>query len=110
MATGLTPTAGELLLLDRRRRGYNQVEAAAMYGVRPDRYRDWEADRRTTDQPKPRSRVGRLTLREQCFLLRRRAGKTQRELAEEIGLTRVWVHKMEEGSAPVARLCQFWGV
>lgn len=108
MAAVLTPTRGESLLIWRRRQGFNQVEAAAEYGVHPDRYRDWEADRRTADQP--RRHLGKLLPHEVCVLMRRRAGKTQREVAAAIGLTRLWVIKMEEGAAPVDRLREYWGV
>lgn len=108
MATIVTPTRGESLVIWRRREGLNQVDAAAKYGVHPDRYRDWEADKRDDDQP--RKHLGQLKPHEVCYLLRRRAGKTQREVAAAIGMTRLWVIKMEEGTAPVERLREFWGV
>lgn len=107
MAAIVTPTRGESLVLWRRRKGLNQVQAAAEYGVHPDRYRDWEADKR--DDP-PRQHLGQLKPHEVCYLLRRRAGKTQREVAASIGMTRLWVIKMEEGTAPIERLREFWGV
>jgi hypothetical protein len=107
MAATVTPTRGESLLLWRRRKNLNQVEAAKEYGVPPDRYREWEADRRLDDQP--RRHLGELKPHEVCFLLRRRAGKTQREVAAAIGCTRFWVIKMEGGKAPVERLREYWG-
>lgn len=108
MANKVTPTKGESLIIWRRRQGFNQVQAAAEYNVHPDRYRDWEADKRTEDQP--RQHLGPLKPHEVCYLLRRRADKTQREVAADIGMTRLWVIKMEEGTAPVERLREYWGV
>ncbi len=107
MAATVTPTKGERLLLHRRRKGLNQIEAAKEYGVPPDRYREWEADRRLDDQP--RRHLGEVKPHEVCFLLRRRAGKTQREVAAAIGCTRLWVIQMEGGKAPVERLVEYWG-
>jgi len=107
MAATVTPTRGESLLLWRRRKNLSQVEAAKEYGVHPDRYREWEADKRTIDQP--RRHLGQLKPHEVCFLLRRRAGKTQQEVAAAIGCTRLWVIRMEGGKAPVERLVEYWG-
>lgn len=104
----VTPTRGESLLLWRRRADLNQVEAAAIFKTSPDIYREWEADRRTGDQP--RKHLGALKLHEVCLIMRRRAGQTQRELAKALGCTRLWVISMESGEAPVDRLRQHWGI
>jgi hypothetical protein len=108
MSAVLTPTKGESLLLHRRRKGLNQIEAAKEYDVPVDKYRDWEADRRLDDQP--RRHLGELKPHEVCFLLRRRAGKTQREVAAALGCTRLWVIQMEDGKAPVERLREYWNI
>lgn len=107
MAATLTPTRGEALVIWRRRQNLNQIEAAAAHKVHPDRYREWEADRRADI---PRRGVLPLQPREVCYLLRRRSGKTQREIAAAIGMTRLWVIKMEEGTAPIDRLRHYWGI
>lgn len=107
MVAIVTPTRGESLLLHRRRKGMSQADAAREYGVSPDRYRDWEKDRRLRDQP--RRHLGQLKPHEVCLLLRRRAGKTQREVAADLGCTRLWLVQMENGSAPVDRLREYWG-
>lgn len=104
----ITPTRGESLLLWRRREGLNQTQAAAAFEVHVDKYREWEADRSPADQP--RKHLGQLKPHEVCLLKRRRAGITQREVAAEIGCTRLWVIQMENGDAPTERLCEFWGV
>jgi len=107
MSATVTPTKGESLLLHRRRKGLNQIEAAKEYGVHPDRYREWEADRRLDDQPC--QHLGQLKPHEVCFLLRRRSGKKQREIAAALGCTRLWLIQMESGNAPVERLREYWG-
>lgn len=104
----ITPTKGESLFLARRRAGINQVEAAQRHGVHVDKYREWEADERTKDQPW--ARLGALKINEVCVLLRRRAGITQRQLAETMGCTRLWINQMERGEAPADRLREHWGV
>lgn len=104
----ITPTKGESLLIWRRREGFNQVEAARAFDVSVDKYREWEADRSPADQP--RKHLGQLKPNEVCLLSRRREGLTQREVAVKMGCTRLWVIQMEDGSAPVDRLREFWGV
>lgn len=103
----VTPTKGESLLIWRNRTATSQVAAAESYGVSVDRYRDWEADKRE-DQPKVY--LGDLRQHEICLLLRRRSGKTQREVAAALGLTRLWMIKMEGGEVPIERLTEYWGV
>jgi transcriptional regulator with XRE-family HTH domain len=97
-------TKGERLVIWRRRLRYKQKEAAAYFAVTVDTYADWEKGRRE-DVP-----VIRLEPRpfELCYVLRRRARMTQKALAAQLGMTRLWVIKMEEGSAPVERLRAYW--
>lgn len=106
MAAELKPTRGESLLLERRRKAENQLEAAARYGVHVDTYRAWETDERPKDVP--HYNAGHLKPHEVCLLRRRRAGKTQREVAAAIGMTRLWVMKMELGEASIDRLKGYW--
>lgn len=104
----IKPSKGESLYIHRRRRGLNQVEAAATYGVHPDIYREWEADKRTKGQPWRNN--GKLKINEVCVLMRRRAALTQRALAATLGCTRLWVVQMENGEAPADRLRDHWRV
>lgn len=106
MLDKVTPTAGESLVIWRRRENLNQVQAAALKEVHPDIYREWEADKREKDQP--RYHAGELKPNEACYLLRRRSGKLQRDVAAEMGISRLWVIQMEDGSAPVDRLLEYW--
>lgn len=102
----VTPTRGESLLIRRRRNKLNQVQAAAEYGVHLDVYRDWEADRRVKDQP--RKVLGHLKNHEACFIQRRRTGLSQKQLAERLDCTRLWVNQMENDLAPCDRLVEYW--
>lgn len=104
--TGVTPTRGESLFLWRRRAGLNQVQAAETFETNVDTYREWEADQREAGQP--RKHLGELKTHEVCVLLRRRAKKTQRQLAIELSCTRLWIIQMENGEAPIDRLREYW--
>ena len=106
MAAELKPTRGESLLLERRRKAENQLQAAARYGVHVDTYRAWETDERPEDVP--HYNAGHLKPHEVCLLRRRRAGLTQREVAAAIGMTRLWIMKMELGEASIDRLKGYW--
>jgi len=99
-------TNGETLLIWRTREGFNQVTAAAQLRVQVALYREWEADRRKP----PRRQNGKLHPRERCLIARRRMGLKQRELAQRLGVSRLWVIQMESGAAPPDRLCEFWGL
>lgn len=105
MSTVITPTIPESLILHRRRRNLNQFEAADLFGVTYDAYREWE---RKGSEMGPRQQVGHLKPYEVCYLQRRRTGKTQKEIAKTIGTSRLWVLRMEAGQAPVGRLRDFW--
>lgn len=107
-AVAITPTPQENLYIWRRRKNMNQVEAADALGVTVDRYRAWETGEVTTAVPY--RNAGKLSIPEKCVLLRRRAGLTQREIAETLGCTRLWVNHMEKGTVPVDRLQEHWGV
>lgn len=105
-------TAPERLQVWRRRLGLNQLEAGAHFGVGEREYGDTELGRTTA----PRLRVpkaapkwfGQMSQNELCFILRRRSGLSQRELAHKLRLTRMWVNRMEAGVAPIDRLASYW--
>lgn len=52
--------------------------------------------------------LGELTQDEICLILRRRAGLTQEECADKIGVTRFWFNQMETGKVSVSDLVKFW--
>lgn len=98
-------TTTEKLFLARRRLEETQAEAACRYNVPISRYISWEKG----NLPFP-GRAPRITARqhEWCVIMRIRSGKTQRKVAEEIGLTRMWVRNMETGKINCDRLLEYW--
>lgn len=72
-----------------------------------DKYRDWEANK---GEGVPRKNLGAVKSHESCYLLRKRARYTQRQLAVLLGCTRLWLIQMEDGRAPVERLKTYWGI
>ncbi len=111
-----TLTRSESLVIWRRRLGWIQKYAAEELDMGVDRYRDFENNRHNVKnswEEVPTNQqlgIGELKPFEVCFILRRRAGLYQREIAESIGMTRLWVIKMEEGTAPADRLRSYWNV
>lgn len=109
---------GERLLVDRRRRGLSQGEAAARYLLEPWQYGLAERDDSELSPDvwawvqtiAPRIRSSELRPNERCLLLRRRARLTQEEVAEHMGRSRWWVNQMERGEAPCDELLEHWGL
>lgn len=99
-------TAGERVLIDRRRRGLTQSEAAQKAGVSMHEWLNVEADGRMDGGPA----VGVLGENEQCYIMRRRAGVKASEVAKKIGVSRYWLSRMERGTAPVDTLAKFWNL
>jgi len=101
-------TSAEALVLWRRRKQLTQVQAAAQLGCAVDRLRSWESAEARSKPP--RMQLGVIKMYERCFILRRRATPkmTQEALAARIGVSKLWVIRMEEGTAPTDRLVNFW--
>lgn len=99
-------TSSEKLLVDRRRRGATQTEAALMWGFSEWHYRMLEAGNR--ESVCPRVRIGKLKPNESAFLSRRRLGLKRTELAERIGVSSWWLTQMERGAVNPKRLIDFW--
>lgn len=98
-------SAGETLIIDRRRRGESQADAARRHRVSSYRYRRWEDD---DDPDAPRVELETIEEYEAFHVLRRRAGMLIEDLAAEIGCSRWWVTQMERGQAPCGRLKDYW--
>lgn len=101
-------TQGERLYLQRFRKGLRQSAAAAEYGVGRNTYIGWERDDLSIIARVPWVKVGTLTEAESYVILRYRSGWRVSEIAKEIGVSRFWIHQMERGKAPIARLREFW--
>jgi hypothetical protein len=106
--TTSTLTLGELLLVQRRRAGETQADAARRHRVT---YREYRALERDEQKDLPRVRrpaIRRLRVYEWCLVRRRRAGLSLVDVSEALGVSSWWVCQMEAGTAPPDRLVQFW--
>lgn len=106
-------TAGEALLMQRRRRDQDQFAAAKRCGVARATYQQWEMDLVAAPEhhvARAREAVGALRDYEACMLLRRRFGLSAFEMGKLVGLSRQWVSTMERGSAPADTLIEYWTV
>lgn len=97
---------GERLLLWRRRAELTWYESAKRFDVTIKKYRMWEEDRLSDGPEIPRLR--KVQDHEACYLLRRRTGLHQDQLAEEVGVSRVWLNRMENGQENCSRLVDYW--
>jgi DNA-binding transcriptional regulator YiaG len=75
-----------------------------IYLVPRRRYGEMEAD----GQIELEQDVLPLTANEECYLLRKRSGLTQEQVAEQIGVTRYWLNQIELGKAASDKLEAFW--
>lgn len=101
-------TEGERLVVWRARQGHSQDEAAYVKGVSRKTYGEWERDARPIPRLKKASRIRRLETHERCMLYRRRAGRTQGEVAAELGRSRYWIGQMELGAQDCDELLWYW--
>lgn len=103
----LCPTGPEALYVQRRRLQISQAERAAQLKIPEYLYVDYENEKR--DVPKklvPKMRV--FSDIEECVIKRRRCHMTQEDVAKELGMSRLWVNRMEQGTEPAERLIEFW--
>lgn len=87
-------------MVERRRTGLTQREAAASLGQAVRRYRAMEAE---TGPEEFEVETGEL-----CMLLRRRHGETQAQTASRFGVSRLWLASMENGRVAADRLAAWW--
>lgn len=92
---------GEWLTIKRRRQGLDQLEMAEKMGISRHQYQTKEAK---ADGKLKR----RIADNEAAFLMRRRSKKSQSVIAKEIGVSRLWVNRMEMGLEDTDRLLDFW--
>lgn len=104
----------EKLFLWRKRLDKNQAEMAEDLGLSVREYLAAEQGLSALFSegvhPYLESVGGTLSDRERCVLARRRAGLTQREVAEALGVGRVTVVQMEGGLISCERLVEYWNV
>jgi len=92
---------GEWLAVKRHRDGLDQVEMADRLGLTRHQY-----------QAKEGNQNGKLKRRlsdfEACVIMRNRSKMSQGALAKELGLSRLWVNRMEKGHEDCQHLIDFW--
>lgn len=98
-------TTDQRLVVQRRRLGETQDEAAARWGVSPWAYRCWE---RGGNGAPTGIRLGRLADHESCFLMRRHWGMSRKECAAAMGISQGWLTQMERGQVCAEKLAEFW--
>jgi hypothetical protein len=87
--------------------GWDQVTAANFYNVSYFNYKLAEYDRAEKFEYKPIKLVG-LGPNDICILYRKRAKKTQFQVAQEMGIGREWVRLQELGKVPCTKLLAWW--
>lgn len=100
-------TTGEILFIWRRRLGWNQTKASRHHGLSLFKYKMAEYDKLENFKAKILS-VSPLQAWEKCLLYRKRAGKTQVEIAKAFGCGRYWLRLQELGKVPCLKLLAFW--
>jgi hypothetical protein len=103
----LEATSAETLLLFRRRRGWSQARAAKHYKLPYFTYKMAEYGKLTSFEY-PKINLGKLGENEECYLFRKRSGKTQETIASAIGCSKYWIYLQEIGKVPCTRLLEFW--
>ena len=101
-------SAGENLLICRRRAGLRQDSMGERYGLNRHGYGRRERDAIATDLPVANIEFDHLYTQEKCVIYRKRANLTQREVAALLGLSRYWINQKEIGRVDCADLLKFW--
>jgi hypothetical protein len=107
MTTSITPTHAELLYLSRMRKRLTVAEMARRRKVDLFTYQQMEQGKIDCPFREP---ITPLKPHEICRIMRRREGLRQVDVAKAMKCTRLWVHKMESGKAPIVWLANFWGI
>lgn len=97
----------EQLLIHRRRKGLNQQNMAKLLGVSRKTYSKLERGENTERKPDAPS-VEPLKSHEQCLLIRKRCGWSQKRCADLAGISSYWFRLMELGQAGHEKLVDFW--
>ncbi|QDP61575.1 MAG: hypothetical protein Tp138OMZ00d2C19078261_36 [Prokaryotic dsDNA virus sp.] len=98
----------EKLLIARRRSNFTQEAMAAIYGVSRNVYGEMERGQREVKDYRE-GNVEPLKDHEKLLIARRRAELKQEDIAEEIGVTRYWLNRMELGHVPLCKeFVMFW--
>lgn len=100
-------TPGELLLIWRKRMGWNQGEAAGYFGVSIFKYKLAEYDK-AKDFPYKKNLKFILRSNEKCLIYRKRSKMHQSQVCRELNIGRYWLGLQELGKVPCTKLLEFW--
>jgi DNA-binding XRE family transcriptional regulator len=104
----------ERLILARRRMGFNQPEMAALLGIAPFTYGRMERGEVPLDHDKIDQHLlpiaADLSPSEKAHFYRLRSDPPvgQSQIAKDLGVSRIWVNRMERGLVSADRLVQYW--
>ncbi|MBB76567.1 MAG: hypothetical protein CMJ75_18840 [Planctomycetaceae bacterium] len=101
----------EKLRLAQRRLGLSQDGLRKKLKVGAEQVRRWyyDAEEIPTKVLKDLP-TGAPSKAEKCWILRRREGMTIEDVAKDMGISRVWVWKMEKGQEDPKELADYWGI
>lgn len=102
-------TAGEALLITRRRLNESQEIFAKRFNLSRNSYGRIERDLETNDKVAI-PEVSELTGKEKCLIIRKRKNLTQEECAKLSGVTRFWFNQIENGRVQNKDILEFWRV
>lgn len=100
-------TQGQHVTVWRRRQGWTQQETCRHLGVSYRNYLDWEKDRLPCKML-PLMQLGKILPHEKCLIYRLQCGKSQTEIAAEMGFCPYTIRKMEKGLLNPDRLLGYW--
>lgn len=103
--SSLTPA--EILIVWRRRKQWNQKKAAEHYGISHFNYAVAECGKIRKVKLKIPN-ISPLHDHEKCFILRKRTGKTQEEIAANLGCGKYWLRLQEVGKVSCKKLLTYW--
>lgn len=97
---------GETLLIWRRRRDWNQSQAADYFGVSVFTYKLAEYGK--ISLKKKITAITDILPYERCLIYRKRATLTQQALAKQLGVGRYWLRLQEAGRVNCEKLLAHW--
>lgn len=103
-------TSGEILYLYRRRLGLTQMEMATAQGMSRHQYAQAERDQMMHQKLNKKGVASMKVLHpyEKCVIYRRRTNTTQKTVAQDLNLSRVWINRLERGEGDPSELLCYW--
>ena len=99
----------EQLLIWRRRLDWDQTRAAKYFKCSLFNYKLAEYGKlEKFKYPKEDKSIYPLADFEKCFIYRKRANKTQREIANSLKISREWFRLQEQGKVSCTKLLSYW--